>query len=255
MGTIRHVFLILCFVGGVAGGGSVQVQNVLLKDNTTIVNITLPCNATEDESNCTVSYQPIMTTDLDGEVRVSLGALGHPVEALSSGHLLVAKDAGGIFDMSVVFLTSYSTDIGATGLILNRPLPPQFAEELDLYVPTIKHPGVEFLGIGGPTEPERGFVLHTVRGLAGSREVSENTFVGGRRATIIQRVHQNPSTHSYRLLYGTARWGPLQLDGEIRRGGWMTLRPEPGDIFGIPSELMWNHLMKRALSVPASEEM
>ena len=84
-----------------------------------------------------------------------------------SHHFLLAMpslDNDSVFHQSVVYLCEYG-ESGALGLIVNKPSP----VNMEIVFAAIGKPTPEklqgqFVMMGGPVQPERGFVLHTPTG-------------------------------------------------------------------------------------------
>lgn len=47
-----------------------------------------------------------------------------------------------------------------------------------------------------------------------------------------------------RLLLGYAGWGPGQLEGEIAQGAWLSAPATARAVFGVPSDDMWDHVVR-----------
>ncbi|MFO0817948.1 MAG: YqgE/AlgH family protein [Pirellulales bacterium] len=133
------------------------------------------------------------------------------------GHLLVAstrlEDPN--FFRSVVLMVQHD-EMGALGLILNRPTPGslrdawEFIDEGDcLRDDSIYH--------GGP-------VGSTLLALHNDESLSDATILPGLYVASdkdrIARALRDPAI-SARLFHGYAGWGPGQLEDELRVGGWL----------------------------------
>jgi putative transcriptional regulator len=63
---------------------------------------------------------------------------------------------------------------------------------------------------------------------------------------------QAPPTARARVLVGYAGWGPGQLDKELAASAWLTAAVDPGLIFGVPPEEMWEAAIRRLGAEPAA---
>ena len=54
------------------------------------------------------------------------------------------------------------------------------------------------------------------------------------------------------VVVGYAGWGPGQLDREIAASGWLTMEVDPGLIFGVRPDLMWEAAIRRLGADPAA---
>jgi putative transcriptional regulator len=139
-----------------------------------------------------------------------------------SGKLLLAMPGIGDprFERAVIAVCSHDAE-GALGIGIGQTVPQirlhgllkQFDIATD-HVPDV------VVYHGGPVEPQRGFVLHSLDwGGQGTVQVSNRWGLTG---TIdVLRVIGTPQGPSRWLVaLGYAGWGPEQLDGEMQRHGW-----------------------------------
>ena len=66
------------------------------------------------------------------------------------------------------------------------------------------------------------------------------------------RLLQEPPTPRARLIVGYSGWGPGQLDQELTASAWLTTDVDPGLIFGVPPEEMWETAIRRLGADPAA---
>ena len=99
-----------------------------------------------------------------------------------SHHFLLAMpslDNDSVFHQSVVYLCEHG-ESGALGLIVNKPSP----VNMEIVFAAIGKPTPEklqgqFVMMGGPVQPERGFVLHTPTGEWESSLHINDALIGG----------------------------------------------------------------------------
>jgi putative transcriptional regulator len=191
---------------------------------------------------------------LSGPVRILIAAvLAAAAQAAAAqapvGGFLVAKPT--ILDPNfsrTVVLVTQAPDGAILGVILNRPTKQSLAEIL---------PGNERLArftaplhFGGPVEPAGLFAVFRGTGDPGpSFPVIEDVRLALQPATVEQLLLKPPE--ALRLFVGYAGWAPGQLDGELARGDWWTVKADADTIFRKNTDTLWDELSRRAQSVTA----
>jgi len=157
-------------------------------------------------------------------------------------HFLIAMPSmlDPVFGGTVVYICEHN-DNGALGMIINRPTDMTMDvlfERLDLSLEITPHdqvmPQVPVL-FGGPVQVERGFVLHAPSAeynssLTVSDEVSLTT-----SRDVLEAAAQGNGPRRLVVTLGCAGWGAGQLEEEILRNGWLTVRADPAILFDMPS--------------------
>lgn len=152
------------------------------------------------------------------------------------------------FQRSVVLICAHS-DEGAMGLVLNRPLPEiAFADLLDqLGIEAGDHARVIEVRFGGPVEPGRGFVLHSVpehgNDPEGRLRISDALAMTTTR-DILEDLASGQGPQAAVLALGYAGWGPGQLESEMLQNGWLTGDGAEDLIFGSDHEAKWRSALK-----------
>lgn len=145
-----------------------------------------------------------------------------------SGQLLLAMPGIGDprFEKAVVALCVHDEE-GALGIGLGRLVPRLGFHDLlvQLEIEPGEAPNAP-VHLGGPVEPQRGFLLHTL-----DWGGSETVQVGERWALsatldILKAIAAGKGPSRWVAALGYAGWGPGQLDEEMRRHGWFVT---PGD--------------------------
>ena len=154
------------------------------------------------------------------------------------------------FSQTVVLLCDY-TDQGAFGLVVNR-LMPEPAWQLIRTKPTIRVDPDVRLWMGGPVDLQRAWVLMAE---AQGPDEEQREICPWLLLSVSQdltlRLLQEPPTQRARVLVGYAGWGPGQLDKELAASAWLTSAVDPGLIFGVPAEQMWETAIRRLGADPA----
>ncbi len=157
-------------------------------------------------------------------------------------HFLIAMPSmlDPVFGGTVVYICEHNEN-GALGMIINRPTDMTMDvlfERLDLSLEIIPNdlikPQVPVL-FGGPVQVERGFVLHAPSAeynssLTVSVDVSLTT-----SRDVLEAAAQGNGPPRLVVTLGCAGWGAGQLEEEILRNGWLTVRADPAILFDMPS--------------------
>ena len=157
------------------------------------------------------------------------------------------------FARTVVLLCDYVPE-GAFGLVLNRPTPTPASDMVQLDPPVAGRNDLP-LCIGGPVEPERGWIL-----LAEPPEdVEYRTIRDGlylsTSPTLLRRILEAPRRARARVLAGYAGWGPGQLDEELAQSAWLMSDVDLDLVFDVDSSLMWETAIRRLGADPAALQM
>jgi len=148
------------------------------------------------------------------------------------------------FARSVVLLCEHAPE-GAFGLVVNRPSDVSAAEAVRLEPPLVEANDMPLL-IGGPVDPQRGWIL-----TAQAPEAVEHRGVGAglylsASPVLLRRVlSARPIPRRTHVLAGYAGWGPGQLDAELAQSAWLTLPVELDLIFEIPAAASWEMAIRR----------
>ena len=63
---------------------------------------------------------------------------------------------------------------------------------------------------------------------------------------------QEPPSSRTKVVVGYAGWSPGQLENEIAASSWLTTEVDPGLIFGVPPDQMWEEAIRRLGADPAN---
>jgi len=157
------------------------------------------------------------------------------------------------FHRTVILLCEHGAD-GAFGLVLNRRTETPAASVVQLAPPVEVDNGLE-LWIGGPVEPECGWVLTgTEPPDAESVQVTDGVFLSTSQ-DLLRQLLVAPSPPRTRLLTGYAGWGAGQLDAELSSSAWLTTEADPEIIFGTRPAEMWEATIRRLGADPSLLQM
>lgn len=158
-------------------------------------------------------------------------------------HFLIAMPSmlDPIFGGTVVYLCEHNAE-GALGIIINKSTDMTLdllLNKLDLEL-EIEHKALPFAGkpvmFGGPVQIERGFILHEPVGQFSSMlRINEHVALTTSK-DILESVAAGDGPKQLLACLGCAGWSAGQLEQEIVRNGWLTVRADPAIIFDVPVE-------------------
>lgn len=148
------------------------------------------------------------------------------------------------FARAVVLLCEHAPE-GAFGLIVNRPSDVAAASAVQLE-PEISAPNDLPLLIGGPVEPQRGWIL-TSQAPADieHRELGAGLYLSASPVLLRRVLMARPLPKRTHVLAGYAGWGPGQLDAELEESAWLIAPVDLDLIFEIPAAASWEMAIRR----------
>jgi len=165
-----------------------------------------------------------------------------------AGQLLIAAPEMGDprFRQTVILMVQHTTQ-GALGIAINRPVEDVPVTRLldSLGLDSEGSDGKVRLFIGGPVQPQTGFIVHSAE-----YHRSGTIDIDGRVAMstdpeVLRDIGQHAGPRQSLVAFGYAGWGPDQLDGELTMGGWFTVPEEPHLVFDVDRDRLWDEAMKR----------
>jgi putative transcriptional regulator len=180
-----------------------------------------------------------------------------PVADPAPGELLIASAAiqDPRFHHSVILVVRHD-QTGAFGIVINHPLGERPLAEL-LADPggrdshdsgsdkDDKIEGTIRVFLGGPVQPQYGFVIHS-----GEYRRPETMVVGDKLAmtankNVLRDIAHQQGPAKYLFALGYAGWGAGQLEGEIARHDWFTAPAEPDLVFDADRDRVWDNALAR----------
>ncbi len=158
-------------------------------------------------------------------------------------HFLIAMPSmlDPLFGGTVVYICEHN-DGGALGMIINRPTDMTMDvlfERLDLSLEINPHGSSAARSpvmFGGPVQVERGFVLHApANEYTSSLNVSDEVALTTSR-DVLEAGARGEGPQRLLVTLGCAGWSAGQLEDEILRNGWLTVRADPVILFETPIE-------------------
>jgi putative transcriptional regulator len=153
------------------------------------------------------------------------------------------------FTRTVVLLCEFTPD-GAFGLVINRPTTVAAREMVRLDPPIVSANDMP-LWIGGPVEPQRGWLLLANEPEAECKCVREGLYLSTSQ-TLLREVLQARPAPRARVLAGYAGWGPGQLDEELAQSSWLMADVDLDIVFDVAADAMWETAIRRLGADPAS---
>ncbi len=93
---------------------------------------------------------------------------------------------------------------------------------------------------GGPVEPQRGFVLHSLDW--GGQDMVQVDQLWGLSGSldILKAIAEGRGPSRYLVALGYAGWGAGQLEGEMTRHGWFLTPADQRIVFDTPTRSRWS---------------
>jgi len=154
------------------------------------------------------------------------------------------------FARTVVLLCEYGPE-GAFGLVLNRPTDFPANAMVRLEPPVVGGNTMPLL-IGGPVEPERGWILLSEEPAAAEfRIVRDGLYLSASVGLLREVLEATPAPRA-RVLAGYAGWGPGQLDEELAESAWLLADIDLDIVFDTAADAMWETAIRRIGADPSS---
>lgn len=93
--------------------------------------------------------------------------------------------------------------------------------------------------LGGPVEPEHGFVLHTPQGEWTASMVLSDQLVLTTSSDIISAIATGSGPDHYIVALGYAGWGAGQLEQEMTDNTWLSVPADMNQLWDVPAEQRW----------------
>src|SRR5687767_5557815 len=147
------------------------------------------------------------------------------------------------FSRTVVLLCDYGPE-GAFGLVLNRPTEMPATTMVRLDPPIVKGNDMP-LFIGGPVEPQRGWILLADEPRAAEFKcIREGLYLSASQGLLRDVLQARPAPRA-RVLAGYAGWGPGQLDDELAHSSWLMGDVDLDLVFDTAPDVMWESAIRR----------
>lgn len=146
------------------------------------------------------------------------------------------------FNKAVVYICAHNQE-GAMGVIINHPLLDINLGEILLQMNITPHSSqlqqVPVL-LGGPLQPERGFVLHRPGHVWDSTLVATDDVALTSSQDILKSLAKGEGPDDFLMILGCAGWNTGQLEKEIaEENAWLVVPADPDIMFLTPFEERW----------------
>ncbi|MBV9017692.1 MAG: YqgE/AlgH family protein [Alphaproteobacteria bacterium] len=183
-----------------------------------------------------------------------LPAAAEPQTEPVAGELLIASAAiqDPRFDHAVILLLRHDAS-GAFGVMINRPLGERPIAELlaDATADKDKETkdngvaGTVRLFLGGPVEPQYGFLIHGADYRRPETLILENGLAMTATKEALRDIGRHQGPAKYLFAAGYAGWDAGQLEGEIARRDWFTAPADPELVFDEARGAVWERALAR----------
>ena len=150
------------------------------------------------------------------------------------------------FEKAVIAMCAHDEN-GALGVGVDRIMPGitlhRLLEQLDIDPGVAPDCGVL---VGGPVEQQRGFVLHSMDWMGEDSLLVEDRWCLTSTLDVLRAIAAGTGPERWLVALGYAGWGEGQLDGEMRRHGWLATRGEDGLFFDHQPPRRWEAAMRSA---------
>jgi putative transcriptional regulator len=162
-------------------------------------------------------------------------------------HFLIAMPsmADPVFGGTVVYLCEHNAN-GALGVIINKATDMTvdvLLDRIDLKLeiaPPMLTPAMSLkkspVMYGGPVQADRGFVLHAPFGDFSSTMPVTDEIGLTTSKDILEAVAAGNAPERMLVTLGCSGWGAGQLEDEITRNGWLTVKADADIMFDMPLE-------------------
>lgn len=143
------------------------------------------------------------------------------------------------FERAVIAVCAHDEN-GALGIGLGRVVPRLGLHALltQLELPIDNTPDAP-IHVGGPVEPQRGFVIHGLDwGGEGTVQVADRWALTG-TLDVLRAIADGQGPSRFVVALGYAGWSPGQLDGEMTRHGWFDVEGDLGLLYDTQAADRW----------------
>jgi putative transcriptional regulator len=176
-------------------------------------------------------------------------AVAEPAAEPPAGQLLVASAAmqDPRFSHSVILLLRHDAS-GAFGVVINRPVGERPLTALLADSGSGGDSGIEGtirVFLGGPVEPQYGFVIHGGDYRRPETLRLENGIAMTATKEVLRDIGRHQGPEKYLFALGYSGWGAGQLEGEIARHDWFTAPADPDLVFDEERDAVWERALAR----------
>lgn len=165
------------------------------------------------------------------------------VSELTPGFLIAVPQLGDPNFHRALILMLEHTGEGALGIVVNRTASIHLDEVARLQHVSVRDGMASApVYVGGPVQPERGFVLHGRDDIDESVEVRDGLYISS--STDSLKLLLAGPVEDFRLCLGYAGWGPGQLEKEMQEGAWIAAPLDVRHVLRTPHEQAWDAVLR-----------
>jgi putative transcriptional regulator len=165
------------------------------------------------------------------------------VNALAPGFLIAMPQLGDPnFSRAVVLMIEHGSG-GSMGLVVNRAAPltlRDLAQGQSLSVARRFENQAVF--VGGPVEPQRGFILHDSDQVAERHEILPGLYLSVTTEALGPLL--GGGAHHLRFCLGYSGWGQGQLEQEISAGAWLYTEASSAPVLQGDPDQLWDMTLR-----------
>jgi putative transcriptional regulator len=165
-----------------------------------------------------------------------------------TGQFLVAAEsmADPRFARTVLLMVRHDND-GALGIVINRPLGERPLKDLleMLGVPDAPVIGKVPIFLGGPVQPDLGFVVHSAEYQGPGTVDIDGRVAMTSNCDIMRDIATGKGPKQSLIAFGYAGWRAGQLEGEIALRAWVTAPADSALIFDEDRKKVWEIALSR----------
>jgi putative transcriptional regulator len=165
-----------------------------------------------------------------------------------SGQMLLAMPGIGDarFAQAVIAICVHGPD-GALGIGIGQIVPQlrlhQLMEQLGIEAGVAPDAPIH---LGGPVDPQRGFVLHSTDWSGEDTVAVNETFGLTSTLDVLRAIASGEGPKRWLVALGYAGWGEGQLDDELTKHGWFSTPAEADLLFSVPAAERWSRAFAAA---------
>ena len=171
-----------------------------------------------------------------------------PGSSSLAGQLLIASPSMGDprFSRTVILMIKHD-QTGALGIVINRPVGERSIAEI-LQAPGEQVADIEGkvrIFIGGPVEPDRGFIVHSAEYRRPETLTVDTRFAMTSSREILRDMGTNQGPQKVLVAFGYAGWAPGQLENELKRQAWVVAPADVPLVFDQDRDTLWDTAIAR----------
>ncbi|MGS0673520.1 YqgE/AlgH family protein [Shewanella sp. 0m-4] len=159
-------------------------------------------------------------------------------------HFLIAMPSlqDTYFERSLIYICEHN-EKGAMGIVVNKPsgiIVDELLEQMEL---TEEPEAIEALAaevlVGGPVNPERGFVLHSTQDCWSNSEAVSDEIMLTTSQDVLTCLGSDKAPEKFLIALGYAGWTRGQLEQEIIENTWLSIPATAELLFEVEHDERW----------------